>query len=99
VTGRIVTNKRYSSLPNTLPMVFPAYFFNLETTARDKCVQNVIEYCLAGYDGVYFDKWILGFGLPATSTFSVFHYHSLDLVDNFIAVGNYISLGIYVFTC
>jgi hypothetical protein len=70
----------------------------LETTFLDKCIQNVIDYGLAGYDGVYFDKWILGFGLPANSTFSVFHYHFLELADNFIAVGNCIPVGIYVFT-
>jgi len=51
----------------------------LETTFLDKCIQNVIDYGLAGYYGVYFDKRILSFGLHATSTFSVFHYHSLEL--------------------
>jgi hypothetical protein len=58
-----------------------------------------MDYGLAGYGGVYFDKWKLRFGLSATSTLIVFHYHSLDLADNFIAVLNYIPVGIYVFTC
>jgi hypothetical protein len=31
-----------------------------------------MDYGLAGCDSVYFDKWILGFGLSATSTLIVF---------------------------
>ena len=64
-------------------MVCPGFFFIWKQQLGINA-SKLLDFCLAGYNGVYFDNWILGFGLPATSTFSVFHYHSSD--DLLIAV-------------